>query len=182
MNTSLNTPPAELYKGSDIINIIITQNIAFDITSLHYMPSINRTYYWPLPKGLTALLEVWALAEAGIRRGQWVQIPLKLQSLDSRLLVLVFKCEGLFHFDNIVRSAFLLPTPPPLPLQKIRDKSNKSLPYLIWLKPSTTTWSLQRVAPTAWHQHLVTNRQVHCREEYLSIDSTATAYTQWLLN
>ena len=58
MNTSLNTPPAELYKGSDIINIIITQNIAFDITSWHYMPSINRTYYWPLPKGLTALLEV----------------------------------------------------------------------------------------------------------------------------
>lgn len=32
------------------------------------------------------------------------------------------------------------------------------------------------------NQHLVTNRPVHCKEETLSGDSTATACTQWLLN
>jgi len=66
MNTSVNAPPAELDKSGDIINYI-TQNIAFNITSLFDMPSINRTHYWP-PQ-----LDVSALAEAGISRGHGLE-------------------------------------------------------------------------------------------------------------
>lgn len=117
----------------------------------------------------------------------WVRIPLKLQTLNSRFLVLLSKCEGLFHFDNRARSFFVLPPFSPKQEEMSQIKSLHSLQVvkkfvLIWLKPSSTTWLLQRVAITAWNQHLVTNRPVHCKEETLSGDSTATACTQWLLN